>query len=409
MSLIDNVLSNFGYVRYNNGDYFYNISKGNTTYINGIDKLKIALENPVLFAVIEIRAKLLSQAEFYIEGPNGEMITDNPIINLINNPNPHQSKQDFLKQYEWFKSTYGWVFQKPYGSTGFTPTSIFNLKSSNITFPNDMKSSMVWTEKDVKDYYKQTFKYKIQKDNKKIEFKDVIPFYDISNELTDSDTNTLISPSRMDSVIKSVSNIGLSLDAENIMIQQNGREMFFGGQDKGSNLGSSLPMDKGDRKDIESKLINKYGLGRGKIRQIVTNREVGHKSLHVKLSELGLHDSISSNANLVAAAYEVPNEIYKAFMKGATFENQKEALGGFIQSVMQPIANDLANSWTSYFKLDKPIKASFKHLPAMQYLEDKKADKMLKIATSFKYLTDAGLSETQVNNLFQTQGITISE
>ena len=66
----------------------------------------------------------------------------------------------------------------------------------------------------------------------------------------------------------------------------------------------------------------------------------------IRLSDLGLNESRETNSNIIAQRYQVPNEIYKAFTKGDTFENQKQAEINFIQNVTQPRANDLANSWT---------------------------------------------------------------
>lgn len=410
MSLLDSVLGKIGYTRLSDGSHSYSISEGNTSFLDGQDPLAISLKNPVISACIEIRAKILSQAEFYIEDSNGEKNVEDDLIKLINNPNVHQSKQDFLKQFEWFKSTYGWVYQKPYAAVGYAPSAIFNLKSSCITFPKTMLNPMVWKDKDIKNYYKQKFNYKINDVEKSIELKEVIPFYDLTNSLTESKESFITSPSRIESIIKQISNIDLIGSAENVMVQTNGREMFYGGQTKGGNLGISLQLDTDDKKNIESRLMNNYGFGRGKKRSIALKNEVGHKSLHIPLKELGFHESIISNANLVREAYGVPNELYDTYMKGSTFENQKEALIGFVQNTIQGVADDLANSWTSHFGYeDKPIKVSFSHLPVMQHTEDKKADKLLKISTAYRNLMQAGLSNADVNTIFMNQGINITD
>ena len=410
MSVLSSILGKIGYTRLSDGSNYYSIGNGNTSFLGGTDPLEMSLKNPVISACIEIRAKLLSQAEFYIEESNGDKNLDDDLIKLINNPNVHQSKQDFLKQFEWFKSTYGWVYQKPYAALGFTPKAIFNLKSSNIEFPKEMLNPMVWTDKDVKNYYKQKFIYKIQDEEKSIELKQVIPFYDLSNSLSDKKEGFITSPSRIESIIKQISNIGLIGDAENVMIQTNGREMFFGGQTKGGNLGISLQLDSEDKNNIERNLMNNYGFGAGKRRSIALKNEAGHKSLHIPLKDLGLHESLISNANIVREAYEVPNELYDTYMKGSTFENQKEALIGFVQNTVQGVADDLANSWTSHFGYEeRPIKASFSHLPVMQHAEDKKADKLLKISTAYRNLIQAGLSNEDVNTIFMNQGIIIND
>ncbi len=368
--------------------------------------MNIALNNPVLFSCIEIRAKALSKVRFYQEDKNGEEIQDSKIVELLNNPNHLQSKEDFLKQYEWFKSVYGWVYQKPYfTSVDKKVKHIFNLQSNFIEFPLKMKSSILFTEKDVRDYERQTIQYKeLDQAVKKIEIKELMKFYDITNSLTEKSNSSITSPSRVHTIIKNISNINLSTNSENIMIQQNGREMFYGITGSGSGLGSSLPMAKGDNENIK-KVINNTGLGNNKQRAIITNREIGHKSLHSKLKELGLSEVITNNAELVRSVFEVPSEVYDAFTKGKTYENQKEATIGFYQNTMQPIADDLANTYTSDFDLEFPLKASFDHLPVMQHTEDKKADKILKISMAYEKLQRAGMSENDINDLFISQGL----
>ena len=78
----------------------------------------------------------------------------------------------------------------------------------------------------------------------------------------------------------------------------------------------------------------------------------------------------------------------------------------FIQTTIQPIANDLANSWTSYFGLEGlKIVSDFSHVPVMQHTESKKAEKALKIATAFQRLVQSGLSSDQAQTFLEEQGI----
>ena len=156
--------------------------------------------------------------------------------------------------------------------------------------------------------------------------------------------------------------------------------------------------------------MNNYGFGRGKRRSIATQNPLHWQSYHIKHSDLGFSEIISTNATLVREIFGVPNELYSAHKTGATFENQKEALIGFVQNVMQPVANDIANSWTSYFDLeDTPIKATFKNMPVMQHTEQKKADKVLKIATAYEKLVRAEMDTETIEALFENQGITITD
>lgn len=398
------------YIRNREGSHWYSqYKKGATTYLSGKDKLQISLENPVAAACSQIRANLLSKVEWYQEGADGERLTDTEWVNLLNKPNSLQSKQDFLIQYEWYRLAYGWTYQRPYGGVGAkVPAAVFNLTPKYIEFPNKMQSSIIFTAEEEKRFFEQRFNYEEpDQDIRNIEFKDVMMFFDIANGLTEGKQSIVTSPSRLDSVIKSVSNIGLGLDAENTIIQTNGRELFS--QDtKGGNLGIQQPMDKADREDIDNKLINKYNVSAGR-RSLVTNKPVDWTNISMKLKDLNFKESGENNAKYITQMYEVPNELYKAFTQGDTFENQKEALIGVYEKTIQPVADDLASTWTNHFELDQPIKASFDHLPVMQHTEQKKADKLLKIAMSYEKLVNAGLSAASIEELFRGQGIELNK
>lgn len=398
------------YIRNRDGSHWYSqYKKGATTYLSGKDKLQISLENPVVAACSQIRANLLSKVEWYQEGADGERLTDTEWTRLLNKPNPLQSKQDFLIQYEWYRLAYGWTYQRPYGGVGVkVPAAVFNLNPKFIEFPDKMQSSIIFTTDDEREFLEQKFNYEeLDQDIRSIEFNDVMMFFDIANGLTEGKQSIVTSPSRLASVIKSVSNIGLGLDAENTIIQTNGRELFS--QDtKGGNLGIQQNMDEADRRDIDNKLINKYNVSAGR-RSIVTNKPVDWTNISMKLKDLNFKESGENNAKYITQMYEVPNELYKAFTQGDTFENQKEALIGVYEKTIQPVVDDLASSWTNYFELDQPIKGSFDHLPVMQHTEQKKADKLLKIAMSYEKLVNAGLSPASIEELFRGQGIELNK
>ena len=400
----------WNYIRNKDGSHWYSeYKKGSTSFLGGEDKLQVTLNNPVAAACSQIRANLLSKVEWYQESPEGERLKDTEWVKLLNNPNALQSKQDFLIQYEWYRLAYGWTYQRPYGAVGVNvPDSIFNLKPNYIQFPQQLQSPIVFTKEDKDKFFEQKFNYEEpDQDIRSIEFKDVMMFFDIANGLSDEKTSIVTSPSRLSSIIKSVSNIDLGLDAENTIIQTNGRELFS--QDTVSKgLGLQQPMDADDRNDIQSKLLGNHNVSHGN-RSIVTNKPVDWTNISMKLNDLGFTESGSNNANYICGMYEVPNELYKSFSKGATFENQKEALIGMYEKTIQPVADDISSTWTNYFELDMPIKASFDHLPVMQHTEQKKADKLLKVAMAYEKLTPSGLSAESIEELFRGQGIELKQ
>lgn len=364
--------------------------------------LKIALANPVLSTLINIRADYLSQFNFFEVDDKGEKIENSDFNTLIKNPNPYQSKEDFIKELEWLLICSGWCYQLPYGATGLSTSYMYNLSPANITFNKQLKRSIIQKSSDVKELGKHSFTYKDLDTDLPLNLKDVIPFYDMANGLTG---NPLTSPSRVNSISKQAQNISLAADAQNIMEKQIGREMVYKEQ-QSNQMSNAMPLADGDKKDMESKFQN-YGAGTGKNRTVILNKEMGWKSMHIPHGDLGFEEIISLNANLIGQALQVPNSVYKAYMQGDTFENQNQGLLGFLQGTMQARADNLARSWGAFFGIK--IKASCEHLPVMAQIEETKVDRVLKISQAHRNLTQSGLTLEQTNEYLINNGLKIIE
>ena len=389
---------NISWERLKNGTWL-NYDRNNLTASWSTDaNLKLALNNPVLSTLINIRADYLSQFNFFEVNEAGEKIDNSDFNRLIENPNPYQSKQDFLKQLEWYILCYGWVYQRPYGATGMGTDYLYNLSTPDITFDKDLTRSLIQKRSDVKELGKLSFNYRDLDTDINMELKDVIQFFDVSNGLNG---NPFTSPSRVTSIRKQIDNTSAAADAQNIMIKTVGREMIF--KEKQSNsMDSAMPLANGDKEDMERK-FQRYGAQTGRNRTVILNKEMGWKSMHVPHSDLGFEEIMALNSNLMGQALQVPNSVYKAYMQGDTFENQSQGLLGFLQGAMQARANDIANSWGSYFGIK--VKASIEHLPIMTKIEDVKIDRVLKISQAFRNLTQGGLTSEQANQYMIENGL----
>ena len=403
MSILDRVLSNIGYVRYSNGSSFYKIDNGSTNFLGTGNNLELINNNSVLSGVIQVRMDALSKVKFAVQvGDNRDF--NHPLLDIIKKPNTHQSKEDFLKQYELYRLGYGWVYQRPYGAEGFGLSAIYNLDPNRIKFPKDLGDTIIWKKRDVKKYHKQQFAYEDQETTTSMAFEDVIPFYDISNNIGSGKYSAVTSPSRIQSVIKEVSNIGLANDAENKIIQTNGREMLI--KSANGDFSGALSLSETDKKNVMNQINNGYGLTGSRSRTIIPSVPMDWVDMTIKLSDLGFKESKQTNANVIAQAFGVPNEVYKAFTTGDTFENQRQAELNFLQNTMKPVADDLASSWTNSFgNPETPFVASYDHLPTMQLVEESKVDRALKVSATLVNLQRTGLTIEQSQDYLTNLGI----
>lgn len=388
---------NLSWERLKDGTWFnYEERKRKAVWSTEAD-LEYALCHPVLSTLINIRADYLSKVKIFEADEEGQPLAKSSFNDLISNPNPYQSYEDLLRELEWMTLCYGWVYQRPYGGEGLDPSAIYNLSTPRIDFKEELKRSLIFRSEEA-SLNKFPFTYKDIDTDISMVYGDIIPFYDLSNGING---NPLTAPSRISAIRKQADNINIASEAENIMAQGIGREILFKVPINGS-LGGVTPLDKKDKDSMEQNFGN-YGAGTGGKRTVILNKEMGWKSLNIPHSELGIKDIIEVNSNLIAQNLQVPNEIYKAYTEGDTFENKKQAEVMFIQNVMQARADNIASSWGSYF--DKNIIASYEHLPSMQIIESQKADKALKLSQAIRNLTQSGYDLNMTNDFLISNGI----
>jgi hypothetical protein len=394
MSVLTN-LSNWFYERLSDGQVWYTVGSGDATWTLG-NKIETLLDNPVTFTCSDILADLFCQFKPLINGKEQE---NHPIVKMLNNPNPFQSKQDLLKEYIFFKQAEGWVFQYPVKLVGIGYETIYNLNPSKVSYSKDFATRGIFGA-EAKEIKSKQFKYEEAHQTKQFDIKDIIPFFDVANGL--SDDFLLKSPSRLKTVQRNIRNINAAMDAKHKAIQKVGRFIVSGSQ-KGANI--SRPMDPDDKRSIERN-FGGYGLAAKKGDIIATNSQVDVHDLSIALSKLGLDDSLMADAMMIVNVFRVPSELFILSLTGTTYENQKTAIVRYIQTVVQKHVDDYCNSLNSFFGLtgNNVLTGTLDHLSVMQYIEEMKADKALKVSAAIRNLSGTNIDP---NQFLESQGINI--
>lgn len=404
---------NWRFTKYSNGDSFLSVGNLSPDFKGADNLLKQTMANFALFICLKITADVCAKANFIVEDSAGNEIDDDPIIKLIKKPNYLQEQHDFITQWIWQKITFGSSVMRPILPSGVellpeNVVALFNLNPELIKYPKNFKTPMLYTEEDINNFFQTQVQYKDDNNEISLAIGDLVYFYDVAAGLKGG--NQLKSPSRITAVMKSISNIEIAMDSENVMLQTNGREMFSGGQGKGSS-GIVMPMKTADRNEITDKLINVYGMSKDKVKSIVTEQGINWQSLHIAIKDLGLHESTTKNAAIIRSAFGIPETVFKLYLeKGDTFENKKEGEVELIQNVGQTHLNDFCRTLNEYFKYTeqgKTFKASFTHLESMQYIEERKKRSFLTFATAVEKLTRAGFSTSQIQQALNESNIEI--
>jgi hypothetical protein len=405
----------FYYERLKDGSHWY-IRTTDTSLLDINDGLKVGLTNPVLQPSLNLIARLFSSAKFSEVNEDLEPVENSTLVELLKKPNLYQSQQDFLEQFIWFKYCFGFMYMYPVHPVGVRTAeraTLNNLNTSYIKYDDNFKTPIVFKKSDALKIADQKFTYEDQGNEQKLNLavKQVIPFYDLANGIasssySNSSTNTnnlLTAPSRLLSIQTELSNVHQAGIAKNKAIQTNGRELF---SNKNSGVGVAVPLSKPEKLEIERKLNNETGLGSNRSRAIVTNASMEHKSLHIKLLELGLDQSKTADANTILWALGIPLDLAD---KTSTYENKEQAMLGFMQNNIMPQMNDFTNSLSNYFGLEgTKLIGTYDHLPIMQVIKETELKTIRSKAEVLEILLTSGIDPEEALTLLEWSDLTIT-
>lgn len=357
MSFFNNLFKNITFQRDKAGNYSY--FSNSSAFGNSKDFLTWSLENPILFSVVATRSKAFSQMQVVCKNEKGEIV-DVPELELVNNPNPLQTRQDFLYQYMWFMSVAGenYMYKIQPLSTQI-PKSIYNLQPNCLDFTNlDNFDPFIFRKKEVKDLQDKTVNYNINGETKRFRFGDLEGFFDIANGLSDA-RSYFNSPSRIKSIEGVLCNIDENIKSKNLNLKFSQKYLFT---NKNNVQGVATQLQKEDRQSIENTLF-------GKSIQI-TNADVQASHLISDMKRLYLDEQFATDGNTVALAFEMNKDIMNYFLgKSSTYENQEQGIIRYIQNSIQSSADQLMDGLTNILKLNERglyLQASYDHLPVMQ-------------------------------------------
>ena len=352
-----------------------------------------------LNACVNLGATYACKFKWGVKVSDTEIDYEHPLLDIIKNPNPYQSTVDLIKQLYIYKSVYGWAYQKTFGTSISGVKAIYNLDPSKIDFnSNKNQPLLIWREKDKNDLKKDTFTYDDNGKLKTFMLSEIIPFYDISNGLTSDYEGMFTSPSKVQAVLDSISNIDIALDAENVALQSVGREAISAEGQKANDPNSFISpyksISENDRNDVDSKLNNRAYLKSKRLRTFTPSVPVTHQDLSLKYKDYGFIEMLNKHESIIAREFNIPLELFQTEKSGATFENQQTAIVKLIDDINESFIKDVAESWTlSFGDPNTPFVATANHLRVLQKEEDKKADKALKISQALANLQRAGIPD----------------
>ena len=376
------------FTRYINGDTFYNIKEhGNWNSYYGTN-LEIAQKHPILTPAILFVAKLFSQADICIrDKETGEKIYNHWILDLLKKPNYYQTQNDFLEAHNFTQIAEGKAVVWLRRTTGMaTPTSMYLLDPNLIEYPEEFRTSLAKSSKN-NNIKNARIIYDRDGENESIPFRDLLFFYDLPNGLNTE--NMFETHSRLDGLRQTLVNTLDSLEAKNVILKTNGKELITADAKAGS-----FPLTDNEKKDVEDTLQNNYGSGKNRKRGIVTKSNLKWQSLHIALRDLGLDESIKVDGNLIYTALHIPKDIISLEAKKTTYNNFKESMVSYIQNEMQPTLDSFLATMNILLDDNRyELYGTYEKMPIMQFILIERYDGIQKKATALSMLRNAGIPD----------------
>ena len=177
-----------------------------------------------------------------------EIIDKDPLYNLLNQPNPFQTRRQFLWDY-MFWNMLGCANMYGTSKSIIPSTRLYWLNNANLVYPTELKQKLdkiYRSNLSVNELEREIVRYKYA-DGTQTTFKlgEIKTFADISNGFG----NWYDSPSRLDALYKIVSNSEAALDAKNVNLRFSGKFMVSRkGNPDGPNIIYEIPLTPPEKK-----------------------------------------------------------------------------------------------------------------------------------------------------------------
>jgi len=288
---------------------------------------------------------------------------------LMDKPNPLQTKTEFRKQLYSFTKINGWCYVYPEYAVGFSdrPSALWILPPYLVEV---VQTAVIPTFplKDPRKFRQLYFTWNGTR--QPLDESKLIMFTDTNTEI---DYETFLPISRLVSLQKPISNIIAGLDARNNLIVRRGALGFISsdGQDA---MGSKLPMQPNNRKEIMDEFHKSYGLTGNRSMVAIVSAAVKWQQTAFSTKDLMLFEEHESSTIDISERFGYPS--YLLGVKDGTFSNTGEAEKSLYQNTIIPDSIAIDESLNEGLKTPEnniEIKNDYSHIEALQQSEEEKA------------------------------------
>ena len=369
-------LSGISRSSFNSSNYQYLI--GSPAWLklsNASDYRKATQENPVLYGCIDILATAAANGRKYLVDKDGQEVPwdqkgvaiDNARKLFVDGPNPLQSSWEFSYERAYMFYTFGnnYVYLnsplEAFKGDIIAVQSMFNLPSEYVTIKQTGK---LYDQVDIEGIIE---KYSLTNYNPPKEFDPgrIIHF----NDINVSDVgNSIIGTSRLEVLKKPITNTQLTFEAMNVILKSRGMQGIIKANNKDA-TGTQIPLNSQAKEEIDETFKREYGVLEDQKQFLISYSDIDFIKTIMSPSELGIYDEFTNNAMVISNGFNIPPELYKTYTKGATFENQQQAVRRLYQNAVIPRMTNDDKYFTDRLGLRNhglELRTSFDHVEALQ-------------------------------------------
>lgn len=349
--------------------------------VNEIPQLKLAIGKlESMFSNMSLKYQKIGEAGF-LPMP-GELQA------LLENPNPLQSQNEFLKQYISQLVVYGnqFIYKNKPSQLSKLPASLINVSATNM---KPILTGKVFDQIKLSDIIKE-YQYQENGNNKPFKVEDVI-----WSKIGDLD-NPLIGCSPIRSLKYPLTNTRYAYDYLNVISNERGGLGMISTVNKDS-MGET-PMTPEMRKTIESQFQDSYGIGESengskKMRIHVVEGNTTYTPMSYPTKDLLLLEQIETNFITILNVLGLSPNLFV----NSTYENLKHGIIQTYSDTILPYADGFTQSLTRALGIDPAFRlvADYSHVSALQKDKVQEATTLKTVSEGLNQLVTAGIITTQ--------------
>jgi len=370
-------------------------------YHRDAEKLTAIFSNPALLKIFSIQCDLFSLARPYVYKKNGNTDDGDPALERLAQPNPMQSKTDWLWCYMFYKMLGNAYLYMDSDVVERPNAPMYWLENHKIEWPTEMekhKDKLILSESRLRRILDTQLIYRYEDGSKMdIPLKQIV----IITDLTNGTGNWFKGFSKIDALYKIVSNSEIALDSKNINVRYSGKFLVAGTTDPADVTRKIMGED--EKRDIEQKTN-----GDKPVHALKSMIDI--KRFVDDLKVLELDKAYLADYFLIGNMYGIPRDILEAY-QSSTYENQEKAQARHVAYTMEPagemLGSALAKRW-GYDAKGKRIVFGWDHLPFTQVFERERAAIQQTKMQTFNMMVAAGIPLPEINTFLDTN-FTIDE